>query len=146
MQQIEQQYPGSTDVVISYVGYGDGNYKLESRFEGWPKRSVTALGGTELGAENAGVLILISIIGSDGEPADPFDGVTLEDVADALLYLGPREELTLSSLNPASKRPGIPYSTARRDRDTGPKIRADARTPPLMLPPTNSSAPSLRFC
>jgi hypothetical protein len=82
---IERTRPGSVLVVVPHVGFEERNAELESRLSSWPKPSLAYLKGTWLGDQHD-------------------DALSLAEVADAYLYLGGREVLTVSQPPPAVYR------------------------------------------
>jgi hypothetical protein len=100
-RRVDKQYPGKMLVVIPHDGLGESSAEVEKRFDRWPVPSLAALPGTWLGAQSA-----TSFLASpkqvkffrngktiDPPKIDPAKAPRLEAVADALLYLGPRETL-----------------------------------------------------
>lgn len=115
VQIIEEHHPGSTVVIVPHFLFPDvrearsrDSALLEARLSGWPVPSLAFLDGTWLGDVDATLLF--------GETAHRFEpdgrvtvvdtpflspdgqtvaGVTLADIADAYLYLGPTDTLSL---------------------------------------------------
>ena len=112
-QVIDRKYPGKLFIVLAHDGLGEGSAAVEKRIRQWPIPSVARLKGTWLGAVAANqvmpspTLQRMYVNGKvvDAPKADPAKGPRLEQVADALLYLGPRATLTWA--------PDVDYS---RDR------------------------------
>jgi hypothetical protein len=103
LQILERQHPGKTFVVMAHLGFGDRNAALEPRLASWPRPSLALLQGTWLGnLEAAGIGIMDVVMIKDGKPAEekPPKPETLEDKADAYLYLGPRDALTMEPRSP----------------------------------------------
>jgi hypothetical protein len=105
-QLLEESNPGSVLVIAPHAGFGnlrpelaELNTKLEARMAPWPKPSLVLVKDTWLGALETTAL-LPPLIGPDGRPRDPFAGLTLGDIVDAYLYLGPRDSLTRSNTSP----------------------------------------------
>ena len=64
----------------------------------WPKPSLTILRGTTLGAADfTAYFPARALIGADGKPLAPRP---MEDQFDAVLYLGPPSDITMSLLPP----------------------------------------------
>jgi hypothetical protein len=106
-QLLEENYPGSSLVIAPHAGFGnlrpelaELNAKLEARMAAWSKPSLVLVKDTWLGALETTALVP-PMIGPDGRPRDPFAGLTLGDMVDAYLYLGPRDCLTRS--NPSAE-------------------------------------------
>lgn len=98
--QLEQQFPGSTFVVLPHVGFGFGfdqsqNEIYEPLVNSWPTKSLALLRETTLGAVPADLVVPSAMFGP-GAPSNPYRGHALEELADAYLFLGPRARLTKS--------------------------------------------------
>lgn len=101
-QRIEKKHPDKVFIVIPHDGLGDGSAEVEKRFGKWTAPSLVPLKGTWLGAVSAMQMTFgpnTARMFRNGKPVDlpkpdPAAGPRLEEVADALLYLGPRETLT----------------------------------------------------
>jgi hypothetical protein len=93
---IEGKYPHSMYIITPHDGFGDRNAELEPRLASWPIPSLVNLRGTWLGSLEAGVIFRGKIrrVGSDPNRIEsPFPGLTLQDIADAYLYLGPEASI-----------------------------------------------------
>lgn len=117
VQTIEAQHPGSTFVVATHTGFGPGTSRLEARLAAWTPPSIGPVAGTWLGRLPAGMLfsdtVLIGPPGSD-PPADPWDGLTISDLIDAYLYVGPSDALTLTVASPLLMRDEAYFSELNR--------------------------------
>jgi hypothetical protein len=99
LERLERQYPGQTFVVVPHEGFRDQNDALEPRLATWPRPALALLAGTWLGDVPAGGAVEDVMIGPDGQVAAP-PRDTLADKADAYLYLGPIESLTMEARSP----------------------------------------------
>ena len=99
---LERRHPGKVFVVLPHDGLGEGSAELEKRFRSWPTPSLALLKGTWLGAVAANqvlpgskdVKLIVNGKAVEMPKPDPAFGPRLEEVADALLYLGPGKSLT----------------------------------------------------
>jgi hypothetical protein len=112
----EKHYPGRTLVVVDHTGFGNGtgyakyNNTLEVRLASWPIPSlVTKLRGTWLvdlldTTYSTGNFVTTTTLGNDGKATrrsvPELGGRKFSSVADAYLYLGPRD-LLLNEPDPA---------------------------------------------
>jgi hypothetical protein len=101
MQIIERHYPGKTLVVIPHEGFGECNAMWEPQLSGWTRPSVALVANTWLALPKAAAKedVLRSVRGGEPRSAVP-------PKADALLYLGPRNDLTMEQRPPDSFRDG----------------------------------------
>jgi hypothetical protein len=92
--RIESEHPGSMSIVIPHDGFRERNEELEPRLAGWKVGSLALLKGTWLGALHPRLrwpqMKNLKLSGASPPKAEP----KLEDVADAWLYVGPRDLLT----------------------------------------------------
>jgi hypothetical protein len=124
VQRLEHAHPGSSFVVVPHFVFADVRaarrpqvYALEARLASWQAPALAQVAGTWLGQTDA--LLYFSdaarVINPDGSttltpvrylgPDDQvLDVIRLGDMVDALLYLGPRDSLTLVP-PPASTAP-----------------------------------------
>jgi hypothetical protein len=109
---IEANHPQAVYVIVPHVGFGDRNATLEPQLAGWPIPALLPVRGTWIGALPPNLLFAAGMTW-DGD--DPYAHVTLADVADAYLYLGPHAGLTTSHPNPAIYR-GDPAYVAELQR------------------------------
>ncbi len=89
---LQRAHPGSTWVVIPHDDFGPRNAELEPRLAAWPVASIAELKDTWVGSLAASEVFGAKIrrVGSDpAHPEAPYPGLTLADLADAYLYLGP---------------------------------------------------------
>ena len=95
---IERRHPGSTLVVAPHTGFRERTCELEERFATWPTPSIALTRGTWLGELPATLLFggQGSFIARDGRAVDPFEGVLVQELVDAYLYLGREESLTIA--------------------------------------------------
>jgi surface antigen-like variable number repeat protein len=99
-QLIEKKYPRSMFIIEPHIGFGKRNDELEPRLAAWSKPSLTNLKGNWLGELDAS-LIRVTIVQLPGkEPFNSYQGKKLGIIADAYLYLGPRDSLTASPRTP----------------------------------------------
>ena len=105
--QIERQHHGSTFVVVPSIGFAptmpaEQACALEGRLASWPAPSLAPIADTWYGSLDAGLVFggVSVFIGPDGKPVDPFAGSKVGDLADAILYLGPHDALTLAVESP----------------------------------------------
>ena len=98
-QLIEKDHPGTMFIVLPHDGKGPGSGKIERRYlTSWPVPALAKLGGTPLGAVPASQILGGGKFFKDGKlvdspPAEAATGPRLEDIADALLYLGRAQTL-----------------------------------------------------
>jgi hypothetical protein len=126
-QLIEGRHPGKLFIVLPHDGLGEGSAEVEKRFGGWPVPSVVRLKGTWLGAVAANQLTpsprrqKMFLDGKLVDPPrpDPAKGPRLEEVADALLYLGPRDTLTSAPEADVSRDKEFVAELRRRGQATG---------------------------
>jgi hypothetical protein len=91
--RVEAQRPGSMFIVIPHSGFSERNEEIEARLAKWKSGTLALLKSTWLGDLHPGLRwpqlknVKLSAAGDSKEPR-------LEDVADAWLYVGPRESLT----------------------------------------------------
>jgi hypothetical protein len=124
IQRLERRHPGATFVVMCHCGFAQSPEfeALEARLADWPVESLARLEGTWLGAVAArdvlgeeAIAEWGGFVGPDGRPARR---VTMGELVDAYLYLGPRAALTLSAANPAVYRGDPAYLAELRQRWT----------------------------
>jgi hypothetical protein len=122
VQRVERHYPGETHVIVPHVGFGARTSELEPRLADWPRQGLAPVAGTWLAGLGAGLLYSEGTMlrGPDGQPIDPYAGLTLGDMAHAYLFLGRRADLTASRPNPAIFRGDEAYlaELQRRQRAT----------------------------
>jgi hypothetical protein len=95
---IEESRPSEMFIVLLHVGFSDKDASLEQRLASWPRPSLALLRGTWLGAlEPASFLSQRRV---NRVMHDAYPGTRLQDLADAYLYLGPRDSLTRSQPSP----------------------------------------------
>ncbi len=98
---IERGRPKSLFIILPHTGFLEQNELLDPRLESWPKPSLALLKGTWLGALDAS-LAFFAVASRDGGKClyNPNVGTSIEDKADAYLYLGPGNSLTRSLPSP----------------------------------------------
>jgi hypothetical protein len=122
VQRLERRHPGATFVVLPHCGFAETAEfsALEARLAGWPLESLAHLAGTWLGAVDARDLLGADTVaewgGFVGRDGRPVERVTLAELVDAYLYLGPRASLTVSAPNPAIYRGDPAYLAELRRR------------------------------
>jgi len=115
VQRLEHAYPGTTYVVVPHFVFPDvlaarrpDVHALESRLASWHAPALAPVAGTWLGQADAllyfsdaarvinpdgsTTLTPVPYLGPDGQVVDK---IRLDDMVDALLYLGPQDSLTL---------------------------------------------------
>jgi hypothetical protein len=93
MQIIEHDYPGKTFTVSPHEGFGEHNALWEPRLSAWPRPSLALVADTWLALpKHAGREDVLQPLAGDVPPSLP------RPKADALLYLGRRDELTMEQL------------------------------------------------
>ena len=102
---------------MPHLGFGDRTAELEANLAPWPTPSIAPVAGTWLGALDASLAFPLRMVGPDGEPMDPFAGVTLRDVVDAYLYLGRLENLSAVVESPFIVRDDAYFQELRRRHD-----------------------------
>lgn len=112
---LERDHPGSLFIVVPYVVQGSpaAGRSVATLTDRWPVPSLAMLGGTDLGAVEAGPLFASPMLRiENGQVStvfgNPFPGVRLEQLGDAFLYLGPPSRQT-RSLVPTSTRNDTAY-------------------------------------
>ena len=97
---LEQRHPDSTFVIGLHEGFDNHTDELEPRLDSWPKASLAQIKGTWIGElpASGGDDVFISL--EDGKPVNPYAGLKMQDIFDALLYLGRRATLTRSDPTP----------------------------------------------
>ena len=89
--RIESQHPQSMFIIIPHTGFWEQNEELEPRLTSWKVGTLALLKGTWLGSLHPRLrwpqMKNAKLSDSKAEPR-------LEDVADAWLYIGPRDLLT----------------------------------------------------
>jgi len=146
-------------------GYDD----LDHRFDAWPAPAIVSLAGTWVGELSAMPVLSGGMPGgramvvhgppsAGAVPEAPPPPLRLEDAADALLYLGPRDSLTMVLMSRAELE-GTPYgkeiqrrltiegfpSNFNNDLKEAPQFSRPRESgggpPPLPPPPKNMGAP-----
>ena len=145
VEAYEKNYPGVTFVIADHAGFGSHsplekyNDEFESRMAVWPIPSlVETLAGTWLAdlldkTHSFGGMNVIFRVGKDGKRTEtPVDssGVAFSRMADAYLYLGPRD-LLLKAPNPAEVFLDRDYMAEMKRRATilGPDAVTDQADP-----------------
>jgi len=103
LQILEAKYPGKTFIVFPHEGFGEAHKEMGKRMASWPRPSLIFLEGTWLGAVSTGDLQVLDVMVDDNGNR-VFSGPSqknLSDKADAYLYLGPGESLTMEPRDPA---------------------------------------------
>jgi len=95
---LEQSRPGEMFIVMLHVGFSDKDGSLEQRLASWPRPSLALLRGTWLGALEPGSFLSQRRV--NRVMHDAYPGTKLQDLANAYLYLGPRDSLTRSRPSP----------------------------------------------
>ncbi len=105
-QLLEAAHPGTTYVVMPHPGEPDAEMlaELEARLASWPSPSLAAVGNTWLGELSAETMFAggsTRLFWPDGTLTKPYadSSVTLGDLVDAYLYLGPSAAYTWSKPN-----------------------------------------------
>ncbi|MDQ3181875.1 MAG: hypothetical protein M3Q33_15330 [Acidobacteriota bacterium] len=101
LQILDKKNPGKTFVVLPHLGFSERNAELEAKMVNWKRPSLVILKGSWLGeVESAGLLEDV-MIDKDGNPTPVAVPKTfLKEKADAYLYLGPINTLTMEQRNP----------------------------------------------
>jgi hypothetical protein len=95
MHIIEHDYPGQTFIVMAHEGFGVHNALWESKLSAWPRPSVALIAGTWLALpKDTPREDVLQKFEAEGPPPNP------RPKADALLYLGRRDDLTMEPLIP----------------------------------------------
>jgi hypothetical protein len=89
MQIIERRHPGETFVVQPHEGFGEHNAVWEARLRAWPRPSVALVANTWLALPPGPAQDVFQPL-RGGKPRPP-----TRPQANALLYLGPCDELTM---------------------------------------------------
>lgn len=85
---LEQRHPGTLFVVMLYAGLGPHTAEAEAALASSPRPAVISLAASSLGALPARSAFVLPPVLQVAE------GLTLRDIADAYLYLGPTAALT----------------------------------------------------
>lgn len=98
---IERRHPGSVFVILQYFAQMEGAKELEKRFSAWKIPALLPLKGTWLGAVSAMPArpLTRTRVGGGQTVREQVKGdasLHLQDLADALLYLGPLSTFTQS--------------------------------------------------
>jgi len=93
MQILEHDYPGKTFIVSPHEGFGEHNAIWESKLSAWPRPSVALIANTWLALPKSAAQEDVLHEFQDDEPR-----LAIRPKADALLYLGPRDDLTMEQL------------------------------------------------
>jgi hypothetical protein len=124
-------------------GYDD----LDRRFDSWKPPSVFTLRGNWLGQVAA-----LPVLSGGTIPSSPGENLKLEDAADALLYLGPRDSLTQIHTTHADLQGtpygkeierrveimfGKPFDVVSAEKET-PEFSRNSGPPPPLPPPPKS--------
>jgi hypothetical protein len=97
---LEQKYPQSFFIIMPYFGFLERNDELEPRIAKWPKPSLAVVKETWLGAQAGSLIMAVTIRSLGRAPYNPYAETTIEELADAFLYLGPSDSLTTSGPSP----------------------------------------------
>jgi hypothetical protein len=93
MQIIEHDYPGKTFVVVPHEGFGEYNAVWEPKLSAWPCPSVAIIAHTWLALpKDAGTEDVLR------ESEQVTSAIVSRPKADALLFLGRRDQLTMEQL------------------------------------------------
>ncbi len=95
--RLEAKYPGTTFSATTYSGFGLNEQRLgevEAQFAAWPKPGIALLKDTWVGELEGGINSRIK--NADGTITNPYPGLKMQDIHDAILFLGNRSQLTLS--------------------------------------------------
>jgi hypothetical protein len=99
MQILEHGYPGKTFIVLPHEGFGEHNAIWEPKLRTWPRPSLALIASTWLALPKSAAQKDVLHRLQDGESRR-----AIQPNADGLLYLGPRDALTMEKL------PGDIYS------------------------------------
>ena len=118
---VERKNPGSVFVALTYLGQYKDSALIEERLTAGPVPSLSLLRGTWLGALPAvpprpPTRTRVGGGQSISETVAVTNPARLEDVADALLYLGPKSSLTRSRPSPKRFSPDELQELERRHR------------------------------
>lgn len=125
-KHLEASHPGCLYVILPHDGVaGNANPSvreaLEAAMKDWPKPSIVPLKGSSIGRTDASHFIPAPVVigAPEGFVApSPVSvvGLTLADLGDAYLYLGPHRSLTASRVSPAnfSDQPYLDELTRRQ--------------------------------
>jgi len=107
--RLEKTHPGTVFVALPHQGFQDRNEELEARLASWPKPGLALVKNTWLGDLGPDLITpaMRMRTSPDGPlvPApSPFKGMTIQDVTDAYLYLGPKASLRYDSIPPEVQR------------------------------------------
>jgi hypothetical protein len=93
MQIVEHKHAGKTFIVVPHEGFGEHNAVWEAKLSAWPRPSVALVADTWLALpKDAGREDVPRQRAWEGPPSPPWPQ------ADAILYLGPRDELSMEQL------------------------------------------------
>jgi hypothetical protein len=112
---LEQKYPRLMFIICTHSnGSYEENAELESRLASWPKPSLALVKGTWLGELDSSVVGVRIRTPERDELINPYEGMKLGDLADAYLYLGPADSLTISALPPETYQDGAYMNELKR--------------------------------
>lgn len=93
-QTFAKKYPKELFVILPYSGAGDRSEELEAAMASWKTPSIIAIGDSPLSQIDAGeVFRRVKRIGENGL-YNPFEGLAMDEICDAILWLGPSQRLT----------------------------------------------------
>lgn len=101
LQILEKKNPGKIFVVLPHMGFAENNDELEAKMANWVRPSLIMLKNSWLGEVQSVGLLQNILINTDGNMMPvSIPKISLKDKADAYLYLGPADSLTMEQRNP----------------------------------------------
>ena len=102
---VEKSHPGAVFVVMPHQGFLEKNEELEARLAAWPKPSLALVKNTWLGNLSPDLIFDVGYMRTSIDAPlvrapSPFKGMTIQDVTDAYLYLGPKASLREATIPP----------------------------------------------
>jgi hypothetical protein len=109
--EVEKRHPGAVFVVKPHDGFGERNEELEQRLVSWPKPGLALVKNTWLGDLDAVVAYpsakstrILTPDGGSESGLSLWEGMKLQDMADAYLYLGPKASVIIEGTSPEAQQ------------------------------------------
>jgi hypothetical protein len=100
---IEKAHPGAVFVVMTHHGFLERNEELEKRLASWPRPGLALVKNTWLGNLSP-LLFLPGTRYRDPSVPRKLNKMKFQDVADAYIYLGPKDSLQQDTIPPEVQR------------------------------------------
>jgi hypothetical protein len=109
--EVEKRHPGAVFVVMPHQGFSERNEELEKRLASWPKPGLALLKNTWLGDLDAvaahppaKTTRILTPDGGEKSGLSLWEGLKLQDMADAYLYLGPIASVIIDGASPEAQQ------------------------------------------